>query len=303
MAAPPGHDPRYDIDSQAAQRAFSRAARGYDAHAVLQREVARRMAERLQYIRLAPERVLDVGCGTGADLRLLAERYPAAQRIGVDFALPMLKEARGELPWFRRLLPGGRARDAQLLCADATRLPLRDESVALVWSNMMLQWLPDPLPALTEMRRLLRTDGLLMFATLGPDTLKELRRAFATVGEAPHVHRFTDMHDLGDMLTACGFAEPVMDTETLTLTYRTTDELLRDLRASGASCAAVGRPRGMMGKGAWQRVRTAYEMHRRDERLPATFEVVYGHAWKPAPRHTAEGHAVVHFDPRRRGRP
>lgn len=296
-------DARLDVERDSVLRNASRAARGYDAAAVLAREVARRMGERLDLVTLQPARILDIGCGTGADLRLLAERYPQAERIGCDFSLAMLREAGEELPWFKRLLPGGRAREAVRVCGEVSRLPLAGGSISLAWSNLMLHWLVDPLPALSEIQRVLAVDGLLMFTTFGPDTLKELRRCFAQADALPHVHRFIDMHDLGDALVKAGFAEPVMDMETLTLTYDGIDALLRDLRVSGAQCALAGRRRGLSGKTLWARVHAAYEMHRRDGRLPATFEVVYGHAWKPAPRSTADSRTIVQFDPKRRGRP
>lgn len=295
-------DSRFDIELGTVLRNASRAARGYDVAAVLAREVARRMGERLDLVTLQPQRILDVGCGTGADLRLLAERYPGAERIGCDFSLAMLREAGEELPWFKRLLPGGRAREALRVCGEAGRLPFANGSASLVWSNLVLHWLTDPLPAFREMHRVLAVDGLLMFTAFGPDTLKELRRCFVQTDPVPHVHRFIDMHDLGDALVKAGFAEPVMDMETITLAYDSFDALLRDLRTSGAQCALAGRRRGLAGKKRWAQVRAAYEMHRRDGRLPASFEVVYGHAWKPKPRTLADGRAIVQFNPGQRGR-
>lgn len=296
-------DSRFDLERDAVLRNASRAACGYDAAGVLAREVARRMAERLDLVTLQPRRILDIGCGTGADLRLLAERYPAAERIGCDFSQPMLREAGTQASWFKRLLHGGRAGEAMPACGDAGRLPFAGGCMSLAWSNLMLHWLGDPLPALRETHRVLAVEGLLMFTALGPDTLKELRRCFVQADPLPHVHRFTDMHDLGDALVSAGFAEPVMDMEIITLTYDRLDALLRDLRLSGAQCALAGRRRGLTGKATWGRVRAAYEMHRRDGRLPATFEVVYGHAWKPKPRVTEDGRTIVQFDPRQRARP
>ncbi|MGB7991578.1 MAG: methyltransferase domain-containing protein, partial [Candidatus Methylophosphatis roskildensis] len=201
-----------------------------------------------------------------------------------------------------RLLPGGRSREAIRACGEAVRLPFASASMSLAWSNLMLHWLVDPLPALREMHRVLAVDGLLMFTAFGPDTLKELRRCFVQADPMPHVHRFIDMHDLGDALVKAGFAEPVMDMEIITLTYDSFDALMRDLRLSGAQCALAGRRRGLTGKAVWSRVRAAYQMHRRDGRLPATFEVVYGHAWKPALRSIEDGRAIVNFNPRQRGR-
>ena len=296
-------DSRFDVERDSVLRNASRAARGYDAAAVLAREVARRMGERLDLVTLEPHRILDIGCGTGADLRLLADRYPRAERVGCDFSLAMLREAGEELPWFKRLLPGGRAREAIRICGEAGRLPFGNGCMSLAWSNLMLHWLIDPLPAFREMHRVLVVDGLLMFTAFGPDTLKELRRCFVQADPMPHVHRFIDMHDLGDALVKAGFAEPVMDMETITLTYDSFEALLDDLRVSGAQCALAGRRRGLTGKTVWSRVHSAYEMHRRDGRLPATFEVVYGHAWKPKPHSIADGRAIIRFDPRQRGRP
>jgi malonyl-CoA O-methyltransferase len=239
---------------------------------------------------------LDLGCGTGTDFAALAQRYPDARMIGCDFAPAMLQRARARVPWLRRVLPGLSHRTPQLVCADAEHLPLRTASIGLVWSNEMLHGFDDPLPTLREVQRVLEVGGLFMFSSLGPDTLMELRRAFAAVDAAAHVHGFIDMHDLGDMLMASGFAEPVMDMETITLTYDDLPALTRDLRHSGAANVVAGRRRGLTGRGVWQGVRAGYEALRRDGRLPATFEVVYGHAWKAQPKTTADGRAIVHFD-------
>jgi malonyl-CoA O-methyltransferase len=285
------------LDTQATRRSFDRAAASYDQAAALQREVAKRMVERLQYVKLKPLRIIDVGCGTGADLNLLGERYQEAQRVGVDLSLPMLRTSADRGVWFKRLLPGFARGRSQLVCANAQDLPLRSGCAALLWSNLVLHWLNDPLAAFGEFHRVLDVGGLLMFTTLGPDTLRELRQAFAAADTSPHVHRFIDMHDIGDMLVAAGFGDPVMDMEVLTLTYVSLDDLMQDLRGSGARNAALQRRRGLMGKRAWHRTIVAYESARKDGRLPATIEVVYGHAWKPAPRFVADGRAIVRLDP------
>jgi len=288
----------FGLDRSLLVRRFGRAAATYDDVAVLAREVARRMDERLDYIRIAPKRILDVGCGTGPDFDALARRFPSAQRTGVDFALPMLERARGERGLLGRLRAFGRPAAPSLVCADARALPFARASISLVWSNLMLNWLADPLPALREMHRVLEVDGMLMFSSLGPDTLKELRSALpAAYGE--RVHRFIDMHDLGDALVAAGFSDPVMDMEVLTLTYADVDELLRDLRLSGSTNASAGRPRGLAGKTAWAAARAALDALRRDGRLPATFEIVQGHAWKAQSKTTEDGRTVMQFQPRK----
>ena len=279
-------------DTAGVRRAFGRAARSYDAAAVLQREVAGRMLERLGYVRLQPSVVVDLGCGTGSALAELAQRYTGARMVGVDLALPMLQQASARDGLWRRIL---RRPSATLLCADACHLPLADASVDLVWSNLMLQWLPDPALAFAEAWRVLRPGGLLMFSSFGPDTLCELRAAFAD-DAAPPVNRFIDMHDLGDALVRGRFADPVIDMEKLSLTYADFDSVVRDLKAIGATHLQAGRRPGLAGRGRWQRARERYEAFRAaDGRLPATFETVYGHAWKPEQLPRSDGRAVIQF--------
>lgn len=287
----------FDIDRRVARRRFDRRALSAAASGFLGREVASRMAERLDYIRHTPTRILDLGCGIGSDLPLLAQHYPQAQRIGIDFAWRTLQVARGNRSFMQRLLGSLRQNEAWLTCADAEALPLARASMDMVWSNLMLNWLADPMPALGEMHRVLRVGGMLMFSTLGPDSLRELRAAMPA-GRGERVHRFIDMHDLGDCLVRAGFAEPVMDMQTLTLTYQDFDSLIQDLRQGGCSNAAHTRPRGLGGRQDWQRARHAYESLRRDGVLPATVEVVFGHAWKTAPKKTEDGRDVIQFRPR-----
>jgi len=251
------------------------------------------MAERLDYIRVAPRLLLDVGSGTGYGLELLRQRYPAARLLALDIARPMLARARVALPWWRRLLaPRGQG----WLCADLEKLPLADASVDMIWSNLALQWANDLPATLAGFARVLRPGGLLMFTTFGPDTLKELRAAFAGVDGHGHVSPFTDMHDIGDMLHAAGMADVVIDMEMIRLTYRELKPLLLELKAIGAHNATATRPRGLMGKGEWRRLNAAYESFRSDGRLPATYEVIYGHAWKPlAPCAPAGGPQPLRF--------
>ena len=280
----------FEIDKKQVRRAFSKAAPDYDATAVMQREVCARMLERLDYIKLQPARILDAGSGTGRGTRQLAQRYPASQMIALDIAIGMLQTARGRSGWWQKLFGG----EKQLqVCADVEALPLAANSVEMVWSNLALQWCNDLPETFAELHRVLKVDGLLMFSTFGPDTLKELRQAFSGVDEHNHLNRFADMHDIGDMLMHSGFAEPVMDMEMLTLTYDDVRGVLQDLKTIGAHNATAGRGQGLMGKNAWARLTENYERLRRDGKLPATFEVVYGHAWKPQPRTTRDGAAII----------
>ena len=301
------------LDRVSVRRAFERAAGSYDSAAVLHREVGQRMAERLGIVRLDPAAILDAGCGTGEALGELHARYPRAQLVGLDLAYPMLQGARRRdltapadtQPLVRRLL-GAFAAAARsgpgLVCADLCRLPLGARSVDLVWSNLALQWV-DELPlALAEFHRVLNIAGLFTFTTFGPDTLGELRRAFAAADASSHVNGFLDMHDVGDMLVQAGFADPVMDMEMITMTYADAGSLMRDRKAIGAQNARVDRRRSLTGRDRWQRMLAALEDFRRDGRLQASFEVVYGHAWKAEPRVVDDGRAIVRFDRGPRGR-
>jgi malonyl-CoA O-methyltransferase len=247
------------IDRRAARRRFQRAAATYAAAARLESEISARMLERMDYIRLAPRRVLDAG--SGPPRRGLARRYPQAAVVALDFAPAMLRT--GRFAFFRRR--------PLLLCGELERLPLADGAVDLVWSNMALHWLSEPLAAFREFRRVLAPGGLLMFSTLGPDSLKELRAAAG----AQRVHRFIDMHDLGDLLLAAGLSNPVMDMEMLTLTYASAEQLLDDLRLGGQTSARADRPRGLAGRRFGAGLRRAL-----GDSPAASYEVVYGHAWK-----------------------
>ncbi len=262
------------IDKARVRRSFSRAADGYEEVAVLQREAGSRLLERLDLVKLDPRRVLDLGCGTGLQTQALLRRYPRAQVVALDLALPMVRRARRKRRWRRRPL---------CVCGDMERLPLRDRSVDLVVSNLAFQWSADPEGLFRECLRVLRPGGLLMFTTFGPDTLKELRQAWSEVDEFEHVSPFIDMHDLGDLLVGAGFAAPVMDVDRLVLTYGEVDDLMRDLKRLGARNATAGRPRGLTGKARMAAMRASYERFRWNGLLPATHEVVYGHAWAPEP--------------------
>jgi len=274
--------PEPALDARLARRRFDRAAASYARASRLESEIGARMLERLDYIKRVPRRVLDAGSGPLRDARLLARRYRRSDVIALDFSRGMLRAGRG---WFDAF--GKRSS----ICADFARLPFAPGSLDLVWSNMALHWAADPLAALREFHRVLEVDGLLMFSTLGPDTLAELRQAAG----AARVHAFADMHDLGDMLVAAGFAEPVMDMERLTLVYADGPALLADLRASGQTSARADRARGLAGRGFLAALQSRLAAQRRDGKLPVSFEVVYGHAWKAAPKRTADGRSVVRF--------
>jgi len=260
------------------RRAFDLAADTYDAAAELQYEIGDRLMERLDFIRLNPRRILDLGAGTGQFTGQLMRRYRKADVVALDIAPAML---------LRTQCRGGWLRKPQCVCADGERLPFADDSFDFVFSNLMLQWCVDLQAAMTELRRVLAPGGLLMFTTFGPDTLMELRASWQAVDGHTHVNRFVDLHDVGDLLVYTRWAEPVMDSERITVTYRELTRLLADLKAIGAHNVTRGRPRGLTGRRRWQRFVAAYEARRVDGVLPATYEVVYGHAWSPLNKHTA----------------
>lgn len=271
------------IDKGTARRSFEHAADGYDKVAVLQREIADRMIERLDYVRLEPRLVLDLGAGTGYAIAGLQKRFRKAHVLALDFALGMLRQARRRGSWLHR---------PRCVCADAEALPLADASVDFVFSNATLQWCNDIEGAFAECLRVLRPGGLLMFSTFGPDTLRELREAWSAADGFSHISPFLDMHDVGDALMRAQFADPVIDADRLTVTYDRVRDLMRDLKGIGASNATNDRPRGLTGRRRLRAVEQAYETHRRDGRLPASYEVVYGHAWAPEQRLVEGGVAI-----------
>jgi malonyl-CoA O-methyltransferase len=280
-------------DKRTARRAFDRAAPLYDQAAALQQEVGRRLLEHLDPIRIEPRRIVDVGCGTGVHLEELGRRYRGAQVIGVDYSGAMLAQARGRSRWWRRIAGG----TARLVRADAEKLPLAAASSDFIFSNLALHWC-DPQAFFAEASRTIATGGLMLFSTFGPDTLLELREAFRAVDESPHVHGFIDMHDLGDALVHAGFADPVMEMERITVEYADVAALAHELRATGGANASPGRRRTLMAPSRWKRMAARYESVRRNGAIPATVEVIYGHAWKVAPKRISDGRQIIGFPSR-----
>ncbi|WP_371417401.1 methyltransferase domain-containing protein [Noviherbaspirillum sp. UKPF54] len=299
------------IDILRVRELFSDPARAADSD-FLRREIAGRMHERLALVKIQPRQILDAGCGEGADLLALQQQYPDAQVLGVDASAPMLRQARSRQALARssmnrllsRFLPGraGGASDGgnTLLCADFARLPLKPNSIDMLWSNLALHWHPQPDLVFAEWRRVLTIDGLLMFSCFGPDTFKEIRSAFAALDQMPHALPFVDMHDFGDMLIDSGFSTPVMDMETVTVTYESADKLIADVRAWGGNPLA-SRRQGLLGRHAGKRLFDALEQNRgQDGKIPLTFEIIYGHAFRPAPTKTSSGEAIIRFNPQKR---
>ena len=297
------------VSVAAVRRLFAQPERVADSQ-FLRREIAARMFERLALIRLDPKRVLDAGCGEGEDLLGLQQAFPLAQLLGMDASPQMLAAAAASgtqsrtraqklIGRFLGRRPEG-MHSAALASADFARLPLADASLDLLWSGLALHWHPQPHKVIAEWARVLRTDGLLMFSCFGPDTFIELREAFAANGMDERVLPFVDLHDYGDMLVAAGMATPVMDMEKLTITYASADKLLADVRAFGGN-PLDGRTRGLDGVQRWHRLlRTIDAARDQNGNIRLTVEVIYGHAFRPAPVTTSRGEQIIRFEPRKR---
>ncbi len=281
-------------DKRAVRAAFEHSAAHYDEVAVLQREVAARLLERLDLFMLQPQTILDIGCGTGYCTHALAEHYRKAHIVAIDLAHAMVKHTRDRFSFIQR-----KWRGHGFACADAERLPFADQSFEMIFSNLTVQWCGDLAGVFGEFRRVLKPGGVVLFTTLGPDTLKELRAAWAAVDGHVHVNSFTDMHDVGDAMLRARLADPVMDMEMLTLTYREGMTLMRDLKVLGAHNVNAGRNPGLTGRVRLTAVLEAYEKFRTAEGLlPASYEVLYGHAWRAEQEREVmpSGDAVIGID-------
>ncbi len=271
------------------RRRFARAAATYGRHDALARAVADHLFGRLDFHPDPPQLVLDVGAGQGRDSAALKKRWPRAQVIAFDVALPMLRGARRSLPWRQ---PFAR------VCADACALPLPDHVADVLYANLCFAWVDD-LPALfAECARVLRPGGLLAFSTFGPDTLRELRTAWAQVDEDAHVGRFLDLHDVGDAMLAAGLRDPVLDVDRYTLTFAKAADVFAELRGMGIANLDPGRARGLTGRRRFDRMLAAYDALREDGRLPLGFEIVTAHAFDPPPgqpRRGAGGGEIASF--------
>jgi malonyl-CoA O-methyltransferase len=285
----PFNQPQF-FDQARVRRAFDRAAENYEKFAVLQNEVCRRLLEKLDIVKITPELILDAGAGTGSAIPSLFTRYKKAQVVALDLSENMLNKSARHGSFFR---------SPHLVCADVEQLPFADNVFDLVFSSLSMQWCNDLNAAFVEAKRVLKPGGLFVFTIFGPDTLKELRSSWRQADGANHVNRFIDMHDIGDALLHDGFAEPVMEAEMMTVTYRSVDEIMHDLKAIGANVTARSEcgvaesslssgivdnniiAKGLGGKSVLRAVRDNYEQFRQDNLLPATYEIIYGHAWQP----------------------
>ena len=293
------------LDTQWLRHRFDHAAHSYVDAAVVQREVGNRLLERFDVMRIAPAAVLDVGCGPGTHTAALSARFPEATVTAIDHSCAMVARAAPSASGLlARFAAFGKRPRIRGLVSDMGALPLPREYADVLWSNFALQWAND-LPALfAEWNRVLKIGAVIMFTAPGPDTLIELRRALAEAGEAAdsRVQRFTDLHDIGDMLIHAGFADPVMDMEVITLEYATAAALWRDIKAQGAANSMQTRPRGLLTPRKLRAIELALDSARKPNGpIRISVEVIYGHAWKVAPQKTADGHGIVRLDSIQRG--
>jgi len=260
------------VDKRKVRENFDRAATRYDEIAYLQRTVGDRLLAHLNSVSLQPDIVLDMGAGTGYCLASLEKRYPAASIIALDLAEAMLKEARTK----------DRNSEKKLfICGDAEQLPLEDNCVDLLFSNVTVQWCNDLEAACYEFQRVLRPGGIIVFSTFGPNTLWELRDSWGQTDADSHVNTFVGMREIGDMLIRVRFTGVVMDREEIICTYESARTLMRELKTLGAHNATSDRPRSLTGRQHFQSVLSAYECHRKDGYIPATYEVIYAYGiWK-----------------------
>ena len=227
------------------------------------------MLERLEFFKLAPSRVIDLGSATGKGTAQLAALYPDAQILPVELSAPMAERTAARCTGLDRVNP---------VLGDAERLPFPDNSVDLVFANLVLPWC-DPQAVFGEMARVLRDGGLALFTSVGPDTLQEVRSAWSGIDEAVHVHGFVDMHDLGDLAARAGLAEPVMDVDRLRVTYGELDRLVADLRACGSTNVAFGRRAQLTGRRRWRAFCERLEARRDGGALSISVELIFGQAW------------------------
>ena len=290
-----------DLDPNAVRRQFARRAGHLDRADFLLRDVERRMFERLEVVRLAPAVVLDVGAGLGHGATRLQQRHPQARVLGLDLVPAMAARAaalhgpparQGLAARLRGWFGGtsGDPRTPMFAAAQASRLPVATSSIDLLWSNLAWHWFEDPFAVLTDWHRVVRPEGLLSFSTFGVDTLRELRALGARLFEFP------DMHDIGDALVRAGFAEPVMDTERITVTWQSAQALLDEVSALGGN-ALRERARGLAGRGRradW--IRALETLRDASGVIPITFELVFGHAWVPERKRRADGSVPIRFE-------
>ena len=291
MPASPEQIAARRLDGVAVRAVLRRLARAPEPP-WLHGEIGRRMGEKLAIVLWRPERVIDWWSTFGAGAGLLAAAYPTARHLRVepDEVWAQRSRARAQKPWWSAARWSGAA------VTVATEADKIDPGVGLIWANMMLHAVVDPVALIERWHELLQVNGFVMFSCLGPGTLRELRAVYSRLGWPAPTPGFVDMHDLGDMLVHAGFADPVMDQETLTLRWRSAKALLAELRTLGGN-TAPDRAQGLCTP-RWRELllRELQTLAAPDGSIGLSFEVAYGHAFKAAPRFRTLEPTVVSLD-------
>lgn len=280
MSIDPGHLPLRNID---VRRRFDRVATTFDDADFVHQVTREGLFARINPVAIDVKQVVDLGCATGSALRPLQKRFRGASVIAVDLSRPMLARARNRLTWPRKV---------RAVQGDARALPFADASIDLVFANLLLPWIDDPATVFREVARVLRKEGLFTFATLGPDSLLELRRAWREIDDAVHVRQFPDMHNIGDALVHSGLRDPVLDVDRLSVSYRNSEALLRDLTATGARNSLRDRPRGLLSRDRFVRFQDALRAASTDDALYLQLELVFGHCWGGGQHDPTAGFAI-----------
>lgn len=275
------------IDKHHLALKFNRASGTYAKHAILQQTIMQRLLARLELMNIQPKTIMDAGSGIGTAAKQLGKHYPKADILNLDLSLFMLEQAKTQSPKFFS--------KQKFICADLEQLPFASSTVDMVFSNLVLQWCDSLVQAFSQIKSVLSKQGLFLFTTLGPDTLKELRASWAEVDDQTHVNTFMDMHDIGDALVQVGFVEPVLDVEYIVCNYQDCKSLMYDLKKVGANHVNGHEIKGLGGKNKMQKMYQAYEQFRQKDQLPATYEVIYGHAWLPQSDHSLQTNNEYHI--------
>jgi malonyl-CoA O-methyltransferase len=256
------------LDARAVRDGFNLAARSYDRHAALEQEVGRRLLERVEFSRLEPRCILDLGCGTGTATAELKKKFPRSRVIGVDSAIAMLERVR------RR---AGLLRPVSRVCADLSALPFAHQAADLLFCNLATHWSSDPAALYGEFRRVLQPGGMLLFSTLGPGTLREFRD-IQVAGGGPVLPGIVDLMVVGDALVAAGFSEPVMDMEVITVNYPSLEAMHRELESTGMALLI----RGWDQWAEWRdQLASAMNPRASGDGYSLTYEIIYGTAFGP----------------------
>ncbi len=257
------------------RRRFERAASTFDESDFVHAATRDGLLRRLEPLLVDAKTVIDLGAGTGAASKALGKRFKGARLISIDIAHGMLLKTRRKKSWLSK---------ASFAQANAAALPFPNESVDVIFSNMLLPWVDDPAAVFSEVARVLRKGGVFAFATLGPDSLQEIRRAWAKIDDNAHVNKFLDMHDLGDGLVNSGLRDPVLDVDRLSVTYSDSDKLFADLTAVGARNVLQQRVRGLTGRHHYAAMIAALEDAAVGDGITLELELVFGHCWGAGPK-------------------